>query len=98
LLAHLPSPVLPLQHHFRLASTNTQPDDLDYRVVQSDGVALFNVLQSLGVESRFLHFPDEGHWVVGRDNSLVWHTHIFNWIRYYVGLDAELITEGVIDQ
>ncbi|KAL5397516.1 hypothetical protein PMIN03_000772 [Paraphaeosphaeria minitans] len=73
-------------------------NDLDYRVVQSDGVALFNVLQSLGVASRFLHFPDEGHWVVGRDNSLVWHEHIFNWIRYWVGLEDELIGEGVIDQ
>ncbi|KAJ4299955.1 Dipeptidyl-peptidase 5 [Kalmusia sp. IMI 367209] len=73
-------------------------NDLDYRVVQSEGVALFNILQSLGVPSRFLHFPDEGHWVLNRDNSLVWHKFIFNWLRYWVGLDEELISEGVITQ
>lgn len=72
-------------------------DDGDYRVVQSDGIAFFNMLQTLGVPSRFLGFPDETHWVTKRDNSLVWHKYIFNWIRFWVGLDEELIesVEGV---
>ncbi|EOA86701.1 uncharacterized protein SETTUDRAFT_87464 [Exserohilum turcica Et28A] len=73
-------------------------NDLDYRVVQAEGLQTFNILQTLGVPSRFLHFPDEGHWVNNRQNSLLWHTHIFNWIRYWVGLDKELITHGVITQ
>lgn len=34
----------------------------DYRLPVSEGVMLFNVLQSRGVESRFLNFPDENHW------------------------------------
>ncbi len=38
--------------------------DRDYRLPVSEGVFLFNVLQELGVESRFLNFPDEGHWYV----------------------------------
>lgn len=59
---------------------------------------LFNILQSLGVPSRFLHFPDEGHWVVNRENSLVWHKGIFNWIRYWTGQDEELIQDIVIHQ
>jgi dipeptidyl aminopeptidase/acylaminoacyl peptidase len=45
-----------------------------------------------------LHFPDEGHWVTSRQNSLLWHNYIFNWIRYYVGLDEELTMDGVITQ
>ena len=73
-------------------------NDLDYRVLISEGLQTFNILQSLGVPSRFLHFPDEGHWVTKRDNSLLWHKSIFNWIRYYAGLDEELIQEGVIHQ
>lgn len=73
-------------------------NDLDYRVLISEGLQTFNILQSLGVPSRFLHFPDEGHWVTKRDNSLLWHKSIFNWIRYYAGLDDELIQEGVIHQ
>lgn len=35
---------------------------LDYRLPESEGIILFNVLQSRGVESRFLNFPDENHW------------------------------------
>ncbi|KAF2280638.1 alpha/beta-hydrolase [Westerdykella ornata] len=73
-------------------------NDLDYRVVVSDGVMLFNILQSRGVPSRFLHFPDEGHWVLNRENSLLWHKYIFNWIRYYTGQDKELIQDPVIKQ
>ena len=37
----------------------------DYRLPVSEGVALFNVLQELGIPSRFLNFPDENHWYVG---------------------------------
>lgn len=73
-------------------------DDLDFRVVQSEGILQFNVLQGLGIPSRFLHFPDEGHWVTKRENSVLWNKYIFNWIRYWVGLDEELIGEGVIKQ
>lgn len=34
----------------------------DYRLPVSEGVMLFNVLQERGVDSRFLNYPDEGHW------------------------------------
>ncbi|KAI4687248.1 uncharacterized protein J4E84_005620 [Alternaria hordeiaustralica] len=86
--------------HFANASTPEFiiHNDLDYRVVQAEGLQTFNILQSLGVPSRFLHFPDEGHWVTSRQNSLLWHKSIFNWIRYYVGLDEELSMDGVITQ
>jgi dipeptidyl aminopeptidase/acylaminoacyl peptidase len=73
-------------------------NDLDYRVVVSEGVMLFNILQSRGVPSRFLHFPDEGHWVVNRENSLLWHRYIFNWLRYWAGLEEELVQDVVIKQ
>ncbi|KAI0196633.1 dipeptidyl-peptidase-like protein V precursor [Xylaria flabelliformis] len=72
--------------------------DGDYRVSISEGLQTFNILQRLGVPSRFLHFPDETHWVTNRQNSLLWHRGIFNWIRYWVGLDKELIQDGVIHQ
>lgn len=35
--------------------------ELDYRLPISEGLAMFNVLQEKGIESRFLTFPDE--WV-----------------------------------
>jgi dipeptidyl aminopeptidase/acylaminoacyl peptidase len=72
--------------------------DGDYRVSVTEGIQTFNILQSLGVSSRFLHFPEESHWVTNRQNSLLWHRTIFNWIRYHVGLEKELIEDGVIHQ
>ncbi|PSN61701.1 hypothetical protein BS50DRAFT_578221 [Corynespora cassiicola Philippines] len=56
---------------------------LDYRLPESDGLALFNILQSKGIPSRFLNFPDENHWVLKAENSLFWHQEIFNWINHY---------------
>ncbi|KAF2875941.1 Alpha/Beta hydrolase protein [Massariosphaeria phaeospora] len=73
-------------------------NDLDYRLPIAEGVMLFNVLQSLGVPSRFLHFADEGHWVLSRENSRVWHGAIFNWIKYWTGREEGLLQEGVIHQ
>ncbi|KAI4096328.1 MAG: hypothetical protein LQ344_001154 [Seirophora lacunosa] len=65
-------------------------NDLDYRLPVSEGVMLFNMLQVKGVPSKFLNFPDENHWVLQRENSLVWHAEIFKWINYYSGLsDAD---------
>lgn len=61
-------------------------NELDYRLPVSEGILLFNLLQVKGVPSRFLTFPDENHWVLNRENSLVWHTEIFKWINYYSGI------------
>ncbi|KAI1158353.1 dipeptidyl-peptidase-like protein V precursor [Nemania serpens] len=72
--------------------------DGDYRVSIAEGLQTFNILQSLGVPSRFLHFPDETHWISNRQNSLLWHRSIFNWIRYWVDLDEELIEDAVVHQ
>lgn len=58
----------------------------DYRLPISEGLAMFNVLQERGIESRFLTFSDENHWVLGQENSLVWHTVVLNWINKHAGL------------
>lgn len=59
---------------------------MDYRLPESEGIMLFNILQEKGVPSKFLNFPDENHWVLNRENSLVWHTEIYKWINYYSGI------------
>lgn len=61
-------------------------NELDYRLTIAEGLAAFNVLQNRGVESAFLSFPDENHWVLKPENSLVWHTAVFDWINSRVGL------------
>ncbi len=53
---------------------------LDYRVVDTQGIATFNALQRLGVPSRLLYYPDENHWVLKPLNSLQWHEVVLEWM------------------
>ncbi|KAI0401800.1 prolyl oligopeptidase [Xylaria palmicola] len=62
--------------------------ELDYRLPISEGLAAFNALQTRGVPSKFLMFPDENHWVLKPENSLVWHKEVLGWINKYSGLDT----------
>ncbi|KAG9094444.1 hypothetical protein FRC07_011302, partial [Ceratobasidium sp. 392] len=45
----------------------------DYRLAETEGLGAFNALQSRGVPSRIVIFPDENHWVLRPGNSLKWH-------------------------
>jgi dipeptidyl aminopeptidase/acylaminoacyl peptidase len=49
---------------------------LDFRVVDTQGMSTFTALQRKGVPSRFLHFPDENHWVLKPQNSKLWHDEV----------------------
>ncbi len=53
---------------------------LDYRVVDTQGLAMFNALQRMGVPSRLLYYPDENHWVLKPLNSIQWHEVVLDWI------------------
>ena len=59
-------------------------NDLDFRCPMGQGLELFTSLQRLGVPSRMINFPDEGHWVLKPANSLFWHQEIFAWLKKYV--------------
>jgi dipeptidyl aminopeptidase/acylaminoacyl peptidase len=58
-------------------------NDLDFRVPVAEGHQLFTTLQRLGVPSRFINFPDEGHWVLKPANSAYWHKEVFAWLAKY---------------
>jgi dipeptidyl aminopeptidase/acylaminoacyl peptidase len=53
---------------------------LDYRVVDTQGIATFNLLQRRGIPSRFLYFPDESHWVLSPANGILWHEEVLAWL------------------
>jgi dipeptidyl aminopeptidase/acylaminoacyl peptidase len=53
---------------------------LDFRVVDTQGIATFNALQRLGIDSKLLYFPDEGHWVLKPHNSILWHQTVIGWL------------------
>ncbi len=51
----------------------------DYRLDVSEGLQLFTALQRLNVPSKFLYFPDEGHWVLKPQNSRLWYETVGDW-------------------
>lgn len=61
----------------------------DYRLDESQAISAFNSLQRLGVRSRLLYFPDEGHWVLNPLNSLKWHHEVLGWLAEYAGLSND---------
>jgi dipeptidyl aminopeptidase/acylaminoacyl peptidase len=58
--------------------------ELDYRVPIGEGIQLFTTLQRLGVPSKFLYFPDEGHWLNKVRNRELWLRTVFDWLNHYV--------------
>jgi dipeptidyl aminopeptidase/acylaminoacyl peptidase len=53
--------------------------ELDYRVPVTQGFELFTALQRRGVPSRFLYYPDEGHWVLKPRNARLWNQTVMDW-------------------
>ena len=61
---------------------------LDYRVVDTQGLATFNALQRLGVPSRLLYYPDENHWVLKPLNSIQWHEVVLEWMDRWTASES----------
>lgn len=59
-------------------------NELDFRVPFSEGMQAFQAAQLKGVPSRFLSFPDEGHWMSKPQNSLLWQHEFFGWLNRYL--------------
>jgi dipeptidyl aminopeptidase/acylaminoacyl peptidase len=55
----------------------------DFRVPVTQGIEAFTAAQVQRVPSRFLYFPDEGHWVMGPQNGVLWHRIFFDWLDRY---------------
>ena len=53
---------------------------LDFRVPEAQGLSTFTALQRRGIESRYLRFPEENHWVLRPANSIQWHDTVLKWL------------------
>jgi dipeptidyl aminopeptidase/acylaminoacyl peptidase len=62
---------------------------LDYRLDVSEGFQLFDTLQLLGVPSKMLYFPDEGHWVLKPQNSQLWWKTVNDWVDRWTKSNAQ---------
>jgi dipeptidyl aminopeptidase/acylaminoacyl peptidase len=56
----------------------------DFRVPVTQGLEAFTAAQVQGVPSRFLYFPNEGHWVLAPQNSVLWHRVFYDWLDGYL--------------
>ena len=54
--------------------------ELDFRVPYTQGLQLFTALEAQKVPSKLIVFPDEGHWVLKPQNSLLWYHSFLDWI------------------
>jgi dipeptidyl aminopeptidase/acylaminoacyl peptidase len=55
-------------------------NEKDFRVPIGQGMEAFTAAQVQGVPSRFLYFPEEGHWVTQPQNSVVWNRVFYDWL------------------
>jgi len=55
----------------------------DFRVPVTQGMEAFTAAQVQDVPSRFLYFPEEGHWVMRPQNGVLWHRIFFDWLNRY---------------
>jgi dipeptidyl aminopeptidase/acylaminoacyl peptidase len=55
----------------------------DFRVPYTQGLQLFTALQMQKVPSKLLLFPDEGHWVLKPQNSVLWYKTVIDWLDSY---------------
>jgi dipeptidyl aminopeptidase/acylaminoacyl peptidase len=53
---------------------------LDFRVPIGQGLEAFQAAQLQGIKSRLLYFPEENHWVLDYQNSLIWHSEFAKWL------------------
>jgi dipeptidyl aminopeptidase/acylaminoacyl peptidase len=58
--------------------------DKDYRVPISEGLRLWYDLQRCGVESQFLYFPDENHWVLQPGDAKLWYRTVWAFLDHHV--------------
>lgn len=58
--------------------------ELDYRVPYGQGLQLFTALQLQKVPSKLLLFPDEGHWILKPQNSVLWYQTFLDWMDTWV--------------
>ena len=60
----------------------------DTTFFEGEGLQLFDTLQVMGVPSKMLYFPDEGHWVQKPQNSQLWYKTVNDWVDQWIGDNA----------
>ncbi len=56
----------------------------DYRVPVTHGLQVYGILKAKGVPARLVYFPDEHHWVLKAQNSLLWYREVHAWLERWL--------------
>ena len=56
----------------------------DYRILASQGMQAFNAAKLRGIPAELLVYPDENHWIMKPQNSILWQRRFFNWLDTYL--------------
>ncbi len=72
--------------------------ELDYRIVFTQACQAFDAAQILGVPSRMLLFPEENHWILKPQNSLMWQREFFRWFDTWLKPDSEACNAYIAQQ
>jgi dipeptidyl aminopeptidase/acylaminoacyl peptidase len=56
----------------------------DFRVPYNNGLEFWTVLQRQQVESRFVIFPDENHWILKGENSRYFYQEVQGWLAQHL--------------
>lgn len=53
----------------------------DFRVPIGQSLEAFQAAQLRGIKSKLVYFPEENHWVLKPQNSIVWQREFFKWLK-----------------
>ena len=56
----------------------------DLRIPYTESLQAFNAAQLRGIPSRLLFFPEETHFVLKPQNSILWQREFFSWLDKYL--------------
>ncbi|MBU0763930.1 MAG: S9 family peptidase [Bacteroidetes bacterium] len=56
----------------------------DFRIPYTESLQAFNAAKLVGVEARLLYFPEETHFILKPQNSILWQREFFGWLDKYL--------------
>jgi dipeptidyl aminopeptidase/acylaminoacyl peptidase len=56
----------------------------DFRVPVTQGLEVYGVLKAKGVPAKLIYFPDENHWILKPQNSILWYREVLDWLKRFL--------------
>ena len=72
--------------------------ELDYRIVFTQATQAFNAAKIRGIPARMVLFPEENHWILRPQNSLLWQREFFRWLDTWLKPDSEAAKAYKLEQ